>query len=328
MEIIGHESTKRQIEEAALAAYKRNKALPHMLYAGSPGCGKTSMARYVARRFGVPFLSVVPNDLKDYKSVMKVLNQLNHKNYDDRGNRTGPLTPTVMFLDEIHNLPIKGQELLGLAMERFIIESGRPNKYYWLPFFTLIGATTLPGKLSKPFRDRFKMVFTFQPYELKDMKQVVIHHAKRLNLNIEPKGIEAVAKKSRGIPRIAVGFVERIRDKVLAVNAPWATAELVNNVFVDMGIDEEGLTTTELKILKSLFDAGGMPIGLENLAIITEEDKKTIRDNVEPYLIRKGLILVSGKGRVLTPKGVEYVENSGKVDKPMKKEIEFDYERS
>jgi Holliday junction DNA helicase RuvB len=328
MEIIGHDNTKKQLEVAMMAAYKRNKALPHMLFSGSPGCGKTSMARYVARLFKVPFLSVVPNDLKDYKSVMKVLNQLNHHNYDDHGNRIGAISPTIMFLDEVHNLPLKGQELLGLAMERFIIESGRPNKYYWLPFFTLIGATTLPGKLSKPFRDRFKLSFVFQPYELKDMNKIVEYHSERIKIKIEPSAIEAISKKSRGIPRIAVGFVERIRDKVLAINAPWATKKLVDGVFIDMGIDEEGFTTTELKILKSLFDAGGVPVGLENLAIITEEDKKTIRDNVEPFLIRKGLILVSGKGRVLTPKGIEYIENSGKVDKPVKKEIDFDYERA
>lgn len=328
MEIIGHENTKKQLEVAMMAAYKRNKALPHMLFSGSPGCGKTSMARYVARRFKVPFLSVVPNDLKDYKSVMKVLNQLDHKNYDDHGNRTGPISPSIMFLDEIHNLPLKGQELLGLAMERFIIESGRPNKYFWLPFFTLVGATTLLGKLSKPFKDRFKILFTFQPYEIKEMNQIVIYHAKKLKMHMEPAAIEMISRKSRGVPRIAVGFVERVRDKVLATNSPWATKALVDEVFVDMGIDAEGFTITELKILKSLFDAGGTPVGLENLAIITEEDKKTIRDSVEPFLIRKGLILVSGKGRILTPKGIEYIENSGKIDKPVKKEIDFDYERA
>lgn len=328
MEIIGHENTKKQLEVAMLAAYKRNKALPHIMFAGSPGCGKTSMARFVARRFKVPFLSVVPNDLKDYKTVMKVLNQLDHKNYDDHGNRIGGITPTTLFIDEVHNLPLKGQELLGLAMERFIIESGRPNKYYWLPFFTLIGATTSPGKLSKPFRDRFKLNFIFQPYDLEEMDKIVLYHMKRLNIQIETAAIRIISKRTRGIPRIAVGFVERVRDKILATAAPWANKIMVEDVFVDMGIDSEGFTNTELKVLKSLFDAGGAPVGLENLAIITEEDKKTIRDSVEPFLIRKGLILVSGKGRILTPKGIEYIESTGKIDRPVKKEIEFDYQRA
>jgi len=328
MEIIGHENTKKQLEVAMLAAYKRNKALPHIMFAGSPGCGKTSMARFVARRFKVPFLSVVPNDLKDYKTVMKVLNQLDHKNYDDHGNRIGGITPTILFIDEVHNLPLKGQELLGLAMERFIIESGRPNKYYWLPFFTLIGATTSPGKLSKPFRDRFKLNFIFQPYDLEEMDKIVLYHMKRLNIQIETAAIRIISKRTRGIPRIAVGFVERVRDKILATAAPWANKIMVEDVFVDMGIDSEGFTNTELKVLKSLFDAGGAPVGLENLAIITEEDKKTIRDSVEPFLIRKGLILVSGKGRILTPKGIEYIESTGKIDRPVKKEIEFDYQRA
>lgn len=328
MELIGHKQTFKQLDVATSAAHKRNTALPHMLFAGAPGCGKTSMARYIAGKLEVPFLSIVPNDLGDYKGVMRALDQLNHDNYDDHGNRIGPVTPTIMFLDEVHNLPLKGQELLGLAMERYIIESGRPNKFYWTPRFTLVGATTISGKLSKPFRDRFKLQFTFQPYNLEEMEAIVRLHSKRMAAKLLPSAVKAVAKRSRGIPRLAVGFTERIRDKMVSCGSKWGTLMLVEGVFKDMGIDQEGFTITEIKILKSLFDAGGQAVGLENLAIITEEDKKTIRDTAEPFLIRKGLMLVGGKGRTLTPKGVEYVESSGNADKPVKKEIDFDYERA
>lgn len=327
MELVGNEKTKSQLDTAILAAAKRNDALPHILFSGAAGCGKTSMARYLAKALKVPFLSVVPNDLSDYKGVMKALNNLNHDGYDDLGNRIGIIKPTIMFLDEIHNLPLKGQELLGLAMERFIIESGKPNKYFWTPRFTLVGATTISGKLSKPFRDRFKLNFIFRPYETKEMEEIIKLHAKRLNIRLVPRAVQAVAMRSRGIPRIAVGFVERIRDKMSTRGAYIGTLYLVEGVFRDMGVDKEGLTTTELRILKSLFDAVGQPVGLDNLAIITEEDKKTLRDNVEPFLIRKGLMLVGAKGRVLTQKGIEYVENSGNVGKITKKEIDFDYHR-
>lgn len=328
MELIGHENTKRQIEIAANSAVKRNKAVPHMLFTGAPGCGKTSMAKYLADKFGLPFLSVVPNDLKDYKGVIKILEKLNHKNYDRKGNRIGKTNPTILFLDEIHNLPLKGQELLGLAMERFIMETGRPNKYYWIPFFTLVGATTKAGNLSKPFLDRFKMIFTFEPYPLDEMIEIVKINAKNLGIRMTQAGTEDIAKRSRGIPRIVVGYTERVRDKVIAVDSFLATQHLIKGVFNDMGIDEEGLTKTELKILKVLFDSD-TPVSLDNLSIITEEDRKTTKDYAEPFLIRKGFMTISGKGRIITEKGRGYIADTDPSTEKFKKdEIDFNYQRT
>jgi Holliday junction DNA helicase RuvB len=327
MELIGHENEKNQLKTAARAAAVRNTSLPHMLFAGAPGCGKTSMARYVAKKSGLPFLSIVPNTLSDYGGVLKVLDQLNHKNYDEYGNRTGTIRPTILFLDEIHNTPLKGQELLGLAMERFIIESGKPNKFFWVPQFTLIGATTSAGKLSKPFLDRFKLNFTFQPYEVESMCKIVKLHAKNYGISIVPTAVLSIAKRSRGTPRIAVGFVERVRDRMLSINSVIGTKCLVDSVFREMGIDEGGLTSVDMRVLRCLYDANA-PVGIDNLSIVTEEDRKTIRDKIEPFLIKKGLIVISGKGRSLTEKGIEYVERVGKVDKPIKKEIDWEYKRN
>lgn len=326
-QIIGNENIRTQLDVATKAANKRNMALPHMLFSGAAGCGKTSLARYVAETTSVPFLSVVPNTLKDYESILKVFDQLDHKNYDDKGNRIGIIKPTIMFLDEVHNLPLKGQELLGLAMERFIIESGNPNKYFWIPFFTVIGATTMTGKLSKPFIDRFKLVFNFQPYSIGDMIKIINYHADRLKVNLTTSATIEIAKRSRGTPRVAVRFVERIRDYLLSTGLEIATDKTVIDNFKEMGIDREGFTTLELRILKSLFDANS-PVGLDNLSIILQEDSKNIRDFAEPYLIRKGLLLVSGKGRILTEKGIQYLKNSGKTTRLVKKEINFDYERT
>ena len=327
MKLIGHEKTKRQIMIAAQSAMKRNKSLPHMLFTGTPGCGKTSMARYIANKFGLPFLSVIPNEIKDYKSTISMLEKLNHDKYDKKGNRVGKVTPTLLFLDETHNLPLKGQELLGLAMERFVIESGKPNKYYWVPFFTVIGATTMSGKLSRPFLNRFKMIFTFEPYSFDEMVEVVKIHIDRFKIPISLSGIQDIAKRGRGIPRTVVGYIERIRDKLVATDSAWATPYLIKEAFNDMGIDEEGLTSAELKILTILLESN-IPVSLDNLSIITEEDSKTIKACAEPFLIRKGFMLISGKGRILTEKGRKYIKNSNCSTKKFQKdEIDFDYER-
>lgn len=328
MKLIGHETTKKQLMIAAESATKRNKSIPHMLFTGAPGCGKTSMARYLANEFKLPFLSVVPNDLKDYKSIVKILEKLNHDNYDKKGNRIGKIKPTILFLDEVHNLPLKGQELFGLAMERFIIETGRPNKYYWIPLFTLVGATTKAGNLSKPFLDRFKIVFIFEPYPLNEIIELVKMYASTLDIKISPKGIENIAKRGRGTPRTVISYIERVRDKVIAINSMFATSHLIDSVFKDMGIDEEGLTIPEIKILKTLFDSD-VPVSLDNLAIITEEDKKTTKEYAEPFLIKKGFIMVSSKGRILTEKGREYIANTkGATNRFQKDEIDFDYKRT
>lgn len=326
-QLIGHEKTKRQIIIAAQSAMKRNKAIPHILFTGAAGCGKTSMAMYLANKFGLPFLSTTPNEVKDYKSVIAVLEKLDHKAYDRKGNRIGKITPTLLFFDEIHNLPLKGQELLGLAMEKFVMDSGKSNKYYWVPFFTLIGATTIAGKLSKPFLNRFKMDFIFEPYPLNEMVEIVKVHADRLGIKLSTIGIQSIAKRGRGIPRTVVGYTERVRDKMVAIDSKWATPYLIKNVFEDMGIDEEGLTSTELKILKILLNSD-IPVSLDNLSIITEEDRKTIKDYAEPFLIRKGFILISGQGRILTEKGRKYISNSDSSIKTFQKdEIDFDYQR-
>ena len=327
MKIIGHENTKKQLDIAISAASMRNMALPHMLFSGAAGCGKTTMARYIAKATNSPFLAVAPNDIKDYSNVLKILDRLNHDSYDAVGNRIGKINPTVLFFDEIHNLPLKGQEILGLVMERFMIESNKPNKYFWVPFFTMVGATTLAGKLSKPFRDRFKLTFNFQPYEIEEMIKIVKYHSSRIGIKVIPSALVEIAQRSRGTPRIAVGFVERIRDKMLSIGSVIATTLLVTSTFEELGIDEEGFTTLELRILKTLFETNA-PIGLDNLSIILQEDSKSIRDFAEPYLIRKGLVLVGGKGRIITEKGIQYLENSGKADRLIKKEIDFSYERA
>jgi Holliday junction DNA helicase RuvB len=224
-------------------------------------------------------------------------------------------------------MPLKGQELLGLIMERYIMESGQTNKYIWTPYFTIVGATTLAGKLSKPFLDRLKLTFTFELYDMEEMLKIVEMHAIRLGVATSREGMTAIARRSRGTPRIAVTFLENIRDRMVASNVIFAHLPLIEEVFADLGIDREGFTRTEMKILKALLDAGG-PVSLDNLSIITAEDVKTIKGNSEPFLIQKGMIITTGRGRVLTPKGVDYARSSGGGEKFVKNEIAFDAVRT
>lgn len=323
--IIGNDDIKSQIKVSVKAAVERNMSIPHMLFSGAAGCGKTSTASAVASLAGVPFISVVPNDIKDYDSVTRVLDLLNHDSYDRKGNRTGTINPTILFLDEVHNLPIKGQELMGLVMERFMIESGKPNGYFWVPFFTLIGATTVAGSLSKPFRDRFKMTFNFQPYGTADMIDIVKHHVKRIGVPATQSAIAEIAVRGRGTPRTVVGYIERIRDAAISSGSKIVTDMFVKEVFSNMGIDDEGLNKIENRILIELSKAR-TPIGLDNLSMLLQEDSKSIRDYAEPFLLRKGFMTVSGRGRLITDKGFQHV-NKTTNSKCIKEEIGYDYVR-
>jgi len=328
MNLIGNTNTKEQIQIALDSARKRNMALPHMLFAGSAGCGKTSMAREVAKVGGVDFISVSPENIKDSKDVRKLLDNLNHDNYDEKGNKVGKVKPSIIFVDEIHKLVLPAQEDFGIAMEDFMLPTSRPNRFFWLPYFTLIGATTLAGNLSKPFYDRFKIIFDFRPYDLEDSCKIVKFHAQRIGVTLLDEATVEIANRSRGVPRLMVRYLERIRDFSSAKNKPLVTPRIVANVFNKLGIDAEGFTNTEIAILKALY-VSDKPIGLENIAIITNESARTIKDTIEPYLIQRGFIIRSGAGRLITRQGREYLDaqgytglNAGKI------EISANYKRN
>jgi len=326
MYIIGHTTTKNQIRIALKAAKKLNAAPSHVLFAGVAGCGKTSMARYMSKKSGSDFLQVPATDLKDYKSIMEVLENLNHVGYDRMGNRIGNVKPTILFIDEIHRLPIGGQEPLGIAMEEFKMAAGKDGLCHWVPYFTLVGATTDDGSLSKPFRERFPMRFVFDTYPDKEMAQILGVHANLLNIEVTPKAIGEIVKRGRGVPRVAVNYLKRIRDLCLSKDGRIITHSMTLDTFEEIGIDEKGLNKVEIKILKALYDAA-IPIGLENLSIMVNESAKTLSASAEPFLIREGLIIRSGKGRLITKKGKNYLAETGYDGKACKIEIPAGYVR-
>jgi Holliday junction DNA helicase RuvB len=263
-------------------------------------------------------VTFLPEHLKKMDDVLSIFEKLDVTNYSEYGDIIGPIKPAVVFIDEIHNIKLPVQEWLGVAMENFEIESS-DGKVYWVPYFTLVGATTNDGLLSKPFLDRFKMRFIFRPYSFDESVEIVLVHAARLNQRITHEATEEISKRGRGVPRILVGYLERCRDTSIVNRTGIITQEVALNTFDLLGIDSIGLRETELRLMKVLYEVNA-PVGVENLSIIINEAPKTIVSSIEPFLIQNGFVIRSGQGRILTQKGREYLEVSGSkkiVRKPL-----------
>lgn len=351
MELIGNQGITTQLSLMSQASAYSDRPLPHMLLSGSPGCGKTSTAKYISSKMGSRFFSVVPEAIKTRDDVLRIIEMFDRKTgYDREGNRLKDIRISypILFIDEIHRMPITGQEHLGIVMEEWQIPieqkrmrvgiydklNLRTDRYRWCPLFTLIGATTNDGLLSKPFKDRFKAKFIFSTYTLEESIKIVLVHNDRLNaantftkVNIDHGGAMEIAKRGRGTPRILVTLLERCRDLALAKKIDTITTEVSIAMFAILNIDGCGLTETDIKILKLLFNSND-PIGLDNLAVITNESKQAISDTVEPYLIQQELISRTGRGRALTDKGKEYLVSNGHIeDKQDYVDIPYNYNR-
>lgn len=331
MELIGHKNTKSQISIAQRSAQERNTSLPHTLFAGVAGCGKTSMGRYIAHRCSADFIAMPAREFKDHGSIIKILEKLNHDGYDEKGNRIGEVKPTILFIDEIHRMPTDGEEQLGVAMEDFKLAASEGG-YYWVPHFTVIGATTNDGLLSRPFRERFELRFVFDTYNDEEIVDIIELHSRKLkeetDIQITKMAMRKIAERGRGIPRISVGYLKRARDlAVTKKGINLITSAVVEETFTELGIDAIGLNQVELKVLKALYDAK-IPVGLENLSIISNASPKALSESAEPFLIRLGFMIRSGRGRIITSKGKNYLEAAGYKGKNRKVLIAEDYVRS
>lgn len=338
MRLIGNIDTLSQIEISLRSAIKRVSALAHTLLTGAAGCGKTSTARYVTDLTGWKFVSAACDAIKTRADVLALIKKLDHTGYDKFGHyiKGKAIKPTIVFIDEIHNLSLSAQEYLGILMEEWYIPMTMKEAHLmkidvskiddegaglvcWAPRFTLIGATTNDGKLSKPFRDRFKLRFVFTPYSLEESIQIVFLHAERLKIKIDQPGAAEIASRGRGVPRILVSLLERCRDASIATSDGSIGREVAIVAFHYMDIDNSGLTKIDINLLKALYDVA-VPVGLDNLSTILNESPKVISEAIEPYLIQRGLVLRSSKGRTITDRGRRYLSDGGHIKQPSNQE--------
>lgn len=314
---IGNESVKQQIKIALGAARLHNRPLPHTLLLGPPGMGKTSLSRAIANYGQMPFIELSPEAIGSPEDLAEVFNKLPADGYDRlTGEVIGTINPPVIFIDEAHRLSLKAEESLGIAMENwrhsFIEGRGRRkrNVTCWVPRFTLVCATTIEGGLSKPFRERFKLTYSFKEYSLSEALQVLLLHAKLLGITIDGQCAMRIAQRARGTPRLLVRYLESVRDAMVFLGRENLTGldgiGLVEAQFELMKIDPEGLTEGDIAILKALYESD-YELGWETLALQTNQDKKTVSEVIEPFLLRLGLITRSKQGRVITDRGVEHL---------------------
>ncbi len=293
-EYIGQSTLKDSLKISMEASKKRELPLDHILFYGPPGLGKTTLASVIAEEMGAGIKITSAPALERPRDIIGILMAL----------KAGE----VLFIDEIHRLNKISEEILYPAMEDFVLDmtTGKAQTLkpirIPLPKFTLIGATTKAGSLSGPLRDRFGIIHRLEFYTDDELKQVVQRTAGILDINIDEKGAMAIAKRSRGTPRIANRLVKRVRDYAIVKSAGFIDENTANRSLDILRIDKFGLDNTDRCLLSLIADKyNGGPVGIETLAAALGEDSKTIEDVYEPYLVQKGFLQRTPRGRKLTP---------------------------
>jgi Holliday junction DNA helicase RuvB len=298
-EFVGQERVKEQLEIALAAAKARGESLDHVLLAGPPGLGKTSLAYIIREELGVG-LRTLAGPAVEKKDIAAILTSLEPRD--------------VLFVDEIHRMSRTAEEILYPALEDFRIDivmgegAAARTLTLDLPPFTLVGATTRTGLLTTPLRDRFGLTFRLDYYEAEDLGTIVHRSARILGVEIAPDAAEEIACRSRGTPRIANRILRRVRDVAEVRHRGAITTEIAREALLLLEIDEQGLDRETRELLRAIavkFDGG--PVGLSTLAAAVDEEQETIEDVYEPYLLQQGLLKRTPRGRVATERAFQHL---------------------
>ena len=287
---IGQSALKETLKISIEAAKKRELPLDHLLFYGPPGLGKTTLAGVIAEQMGVDIKITSAPALERPRDIIGILMSL-------KGGE-------ILFIDEIHRLNRVAEEILYPAMEDFTLDmtTGKAQTVKTLrlplPKFTLIGATTKAGALSGPLRDRFGIIHRLEFYNEDELTQVIKRTSKILEIDITEEGAKAIARRSRGTPRIANRLVKRVSDYALVKNNGKITGDVANKSLDILNIDSIGLDTTDRALLKLIIEKfNGGPVGIETLAAALGEDVRTIEDVAEPFLLQIGFLQRTPRGR-------------------------------
>lgn len=297
---IGQERLKSTLKIYIEAAKTRGDSLDHVLFYGPPGLGKTTLSGIIAHEMGVNMKITSGPAIEKPGEMAAILNSLQEGD--------------VLFVDEIHRLNRQVEEVLYPAMEDFAIDivigkgaSARSIRLD-LPHFTLVGATTRAGLLTAPLRDRFGVVHHLEFYTEEELKTIVLRSAEVLGVEIEPKGALELARRSRGTPRLANRLLKRVRDFAQVKYNGKITEEIADFALDLLEVDRYGLDQTDRMILNTMIEKfTGGPVGLDTLAAAIGEDAGTIEDVYEPYLIKRGFLNRTPRGRVVTELGYQHL---------------------